>query len=76
MRVLVNRSVLLEYSAKLSGSRVLEDRYGANLPTMAVAKGKAGRLAYISEFVGKAKASGLVQRAIERSGERGVQVAP
>lgn len=70
------RAVLLEYSAKLPGSRVLEDRYGANLLTMAVAKGQAERLAYISEFVEEAKASGLVQRAIERSGERGVQVAP
>jgi len=43
---------------------------------MAVPKGRAGRLAYIGDFIQEAKASGLVQRAIERAGLRGVQVAP
>jgi polar amino acid transport system substrate-binding protein len=35
---------------------------------MAVPKGHPGWLAYISAFVEEAKASGLVQRAIERAG--------
>src|SRR5437899_1448584 len=52
------------------------DRYGANLLAMAVAKSHAGRLAYISEFVEEAKASGVVQQAIERGGLRGLHVAP
>jgi polar amino acid transport system substrate-binding protein len=69
------RSPLLDYAAKLPGSRVLEDRYGVNHGAIAVAPGQAGRLAYINEFVEEAKASGLVQRAIERAGLRGVQVA-
>jgi polar amino acid transport system substrate-binding protein len=43
---------------------------------MAVPKGQAGWLAYISELVEEAKATGLVQRAIEHVGVRGVQVAP
>jgi polar amino acid transport system substrate-binding protein len=55
---------------------VLQDRYGAYLLAMALPKGKAERLAYISEFIEEAKASGLVQRAIELGGLRGVQVAP
>jgi polar amino acid transport system substrate-binding protein len=38
--------------------------------------GEAGRLAYISEFIEEAKATGLVERAIERGGLRGVHVAP
>jgi polar amino acid transport system substrate-binding protein len=67
---------LLAYSTQLPGSRVLEDRYGANIHAMAVPKGQSGRLAYISEFIEEAKASGLVQRAIERAGQRGIQVAP
>jgi polar amino acid transport system substrate-binding protein len=67
---------LQPYTTRLPGSRVLEDRYGANRLAMAVSKGEAGRLAYISEFVEEAKASGLVQRAIERGGLRGVHVAP
>jgi len=70
------RSALLEYSARLPGSRVLEDRYGANSVAMAVTKGHAERLAYINDFVEEAKASGLVQRAIERAGLRGITVAP
>ena len=70
------RPALLQSSARLPGSRVLEDRFHATFGAMAVPKGQAGRLAYISEFIEEAKASGLVQRAIERAGLRGVQVAP
>ena len=70
------RQVLVDYSAQLPGSRVLEDRYGVNHPAVVVAKGKAGRLAYISEFIEEIKASGFVQQAITRSGWRGVRVAP
>jgi polar amino acid transport system substrate-binding protein len=70
------RAVLLAYSPKLPGSRVLEDHYGANLLGMVVPKGQTARLAYISEFIEQAKASGLVQTAIERSGLPGHQVAP
>jgi polar amino acid transport system substrate-binding protein len=69
------RSVLLDYSARLPGSRVLEDRYGANRVAMAVRKDEAGRLTYLSEFVNEAKTSGLVQRAIDESGMRGARVS-
>jgi polar amino acid transport system substrate-binding protein len=68
------RPVLLDYSAGLPGSWVLLDSYGAYFLGMALAKGQPGRLAYISEFVEQAKASGLVQRAIDDAGLRGVQV--
>ncbi len=64
------------YSTRLQGSRVLADRYGFNLVALAVSKGQAGRLAYFSEFIEEAKVSGLVQRAIERSGLRGIHAAP
>jgi polar amino acid transport system substrate-binding protein len=70
------RSTLLEYSAQLPGSRVLEDHYGANINRVVIPKGHVGRLAYVNEFVEEAKASGLVQKAIDRGGPRGVQVAP
>src|SRR5215510_9512357 len=69
------RGVLLDYSAKLPGSRVLDEHYGANLLGMVVPKGHAARLAYISEFIEQAKASGLVQQAIERAGLPGYKVA-
>ena len=69
------RGVLLTYSANLPGSRVLDEHYGANLLGMVVPKGQAARLAYISEFIEQAKASGLVQQAIERAGLPGYKVA-
>ena len=70
------RPNLLQFSPRLPGSRVLDDRFGVNNVGIVVPKGHAGRLAYVSEFVEETKASGFVQRAIERAGLRGVQVAP
>jgi polar amino acid transport system substrate-binding protein len=68
--------IVLRYSSRIPGSRVVEQRYGFNTLAMAVAKGQAGRLAYLREFVEQAKTSGVVQRAIDRSGWRGLHVAP
>jgi polar amino acid transport system substrate-binding protein len=70
------RDVLLAFSEKLPGSRVLEDRYGINRVGVAIRKGQTERLAYIGEFVEEAKASGLIGRAIERGGLRGFRVEP
>jgi polar amino acid transport system substrate-binding protein len=69
------RPALVDYSAKLSGSRVLEDSYGVNFPAMVVAKGQDARLAYLSEFIAQAKASDVVQRAIDRVAEPRYRVA-
>ncbi len=70
------REQLRDYSAKLPGSRVLDDSYGVNRVAIAVSKGRAGWLAAISQFIAAMKASGLVQRAIERGGLRGFEVVP
>jgi polar amino acid transport system substrate-binding protein len=71
------RDLLVDYSAKLPGSRVLKDAYGVNRTGMAVPKGHSGRLAYINEFIEEAKASGLVQHAIELAGcSEVIQVVP
>jgi polar amino acid transport system substrate-binding protein len=70
------RPTLLGYARQLTGSRVLEDRYGANINRIVVPKGKAAWLAYIGEFVEAAKASGVVQTAIERGGPPGITVSP
>jgi len=51
----------------LPGSRVLADYYGANLNRVVVPKRHPGRLSYVSKFVEEAKASGLVQKAIDRA---------
>ena len=62
------RPVLIGYSKKLPGSRVLEDHYGANLVGLVVRQGQTERLSYLTEFVEQAKASGLIQQAIDRAG--------
>jgi polar amino acid transport system substrate-binding protein len=51
------RELLLQYSARLSGSRVLEDSYQSNFAGIAVPKGHAGRLAFISAFLDEMKRS-------------------
>jgi len=68
--------VLRHYVDRLPGSRVWEGRYGFNSLGFAVPKGHPERLAYVSAFAELAKASGLVQQAIDRSGWHGIQVAP
>src|SRR5881628_3744265 len=72
----VPRPAALQFSVRLPDSRVLADRFHATAGAMAVPKGQTEWLAYISEFTEEAKASGLVQKAIEHIGVRGVQVAP
>jgi len=68
--------VLRHYAERAPGSRLFAGRYGFNPIGMAVAKGHAARLAYLRAFVEDAKASGLVQRAIDRASWRGIRVAP
>jgi polar amino acid transport system substrate-binding protein len=72
----VPRPTALQFSARLPGSRVLEERFHAVFHGIAVPKGQAGRLAYVSEFIEEAKASGMVQQALEHAGLRGAKVAP
>jgi polar amino acid transport system substrate-binding protein len=70
------RQYLLRASKNLPGSRVLADYYGANLNRVVVPNGHPGRLSYVSKFVEEAKASGLVQKAIDRDGTFAFQVPP
>ena len=70
------RQYLVRISNNLPDSQVLTDYYGANLNRMVVPKGHAGWLAYVTEFVEQAKASGLIQKAIDRDGTFAFQVPP
>ncbi len=74
--VALNRPSLLAQSAALPGSRVLSDGFANIYSALAVPKGHDGRLAYINEFIAEAKASGLVNRMIEKLALQGVQAAP
>lgn len=69
------RAPLVEYSADLADSRVLAENYGGNSSTLVVPKGRSERLAYLSQFVEEARASGALQRAIKKAGQPGYRVA-
>jgi polar amino acid transport system substrate-binding protein len=70
------RQLLLMDQAKLPGSRVLDDRFMVIEQAMGLPKGRDAGLAYAREFIEEMKASGFVARALEKSGVRGVPVAP
>ena len=62
---------------QMSGARVLDGRLLVEPVAIALPKGTdAAAMAVITEFVHDAKRSGLVARAIERAGLKGVDVAP
>jgi polar amino acid transport system substrate-binding protein len=67
---------LLDLLGRLPGSRILEGRFMGVQQSIAVPKGRDAGLAYLRRVVENAKRSGLVARAIERTGARGVSVAP
>ena len=61
---------------KLPGSRVLDDRFTVLPQAIGTPKDRDAAAKYLREFVEDAKASGLVARAIEKAGVRGMPVAP
>ena len=70
------RQLLLMDQAKLPGSRVLEDRFMVIEQAMGLPQGRPAGLAYAKAFIEEMKSSGFVARALEKSGVRGVPVAP
>jgi polar amino acid transport system substrate-binding protein len=69
------RDQLIAFAGRLPGARVLAKGYGVNRVGIAVAKGSAGLLSYLSDFAAEAKTTGLVQCAIERGRLDGFDVA-
>ncbi|HEX6512117.1 MAG TPA: ABC transporter substrate-binding protein, partial [Chloroflexota bacterium] len=61
---------------RLPDVRVLEGRFMGVQQSIGVPKGHDAGLAYLRGVVEEAKASGLVARAIDQTGARGVSVAP
>lgn len=70
------RQALIANAQKLPGSRVLAGRFMAIQQALGVPRGRQEGAAYLCEFIEDVKASGLVARAIEKAGVRGVSVAP
>jgi polar amino acid transport system substrate-binding protein len=61
---------------QLAGARIVEGRFMGVQQSIAVPRGRDAGLTFLRRVVEDAKASGLVARAIERTGARGVSVAP
>ncbi len=70
------RQALLGLTERLPGSRILDGRFMAVPQAVGMPRGRDAGLAYLRAVVEEAKASGLVARALERTGARGVAVAP
>jgi polar amino acid transport system substrate-binding protein len=70
------RQHLVANAGKLPGSRVLDGRFMAIQQALGIPKGREEGAKYLREFIEDVKASGVVARAIEKAGVRGVSVAP
>ena len=70
------RQALIAPAAKLPGSRILDGQFMAVQQAVGVPKGRDAGVAYLRGFVEEAKTSGLVARAVEKTGAVGVSVAP
>jgi polar amino acid transport system substrate-binding protein len=67
---------LARVAAEVPGSRMLAPPFAVVPGVIAVSSGRVAALAYLGEFVREAKASGFIQRSIDRAGLQGVRVAP
>ena len=67
---------LIGLNVKRPGFRILDGRFMAVQQSVGTPKGRDAAAQYLRGFVEEAKASGLVARAIETTGARGVSVAP
>ena len=67
-----NKGILFEMSDSLPGSRVLDGRWGLEEIAIGIPKGRAAGLEYARKFAAEAIAQGLVARAAQRAGVRGM----
>lgn len=66
-----NKAVLFALSDHLSGSRVLEGRYGVEHLALAIPKGRPKAMAYLATFVNDVTSDGFLERAATRVHLRG-----
>ena len=74
--IALSRESLSGLVGKIAGSRILDDAFLNSSTAVCVPKGKSAALAFVSEFIEEAKASGLVRSALDEMGLRSSQVAP
>ena len=67
-----NKAILHQMADGLPGSRVLPGSWGEESIAFGVPKGRPTALPYLEAFVKKAREEGLVRRAADRAGVRGL----
>jgi polar amino acid transport system substrate-binding protein len=70
-----NKPTLFQMSDQMPGSRVLDGRWGVEHIAAAIPRGRDGAMEYLRGFVAEVQASGLLAKAVERAGLRGVATA-
>lgn len=74
--VAASRRAMDGLAARLPGSRVLLGSIDSTAVAIAVPKNRPAALAYVSDFLEKAKVSGGVRRALDNAGLKDADVAP
>ena len=74
--IALSRESLSGLVNKIPGARILPDAFLNSSTAVCVPKGKPAALAYVSDFIEEAKASGLVRRALDAMGLTSSHVAP
>jgi polar amino acid transport system substrate-binding protein len=74
--IALSRESLSGLLGKITGARILDDAFLNSSTAVCVPKAKPAALAYVSEFIEEAKASGLVRKALDEMGLKSSQVAP
>ena len=67
-----NKGILFQLADGLPGARVLEGRWGTESLAIAVPKGRERGRSWLESFAASVRRQGLVQRAAERAGLRGL----
>jgi polar amino acid transport system substrate-binding protein len=74
--IALGRESLAGMQARLPGSRILDGYFQATGTAVAVPKGRAAALGYVSSFIKKSKTDGTVRRALDAAGMKDAPVAP
>jgi polar amino acid transport system substrate-binding protein len=72
----LGRDSLPAFVVQFPGSRIVDGGFQQTGIAIAVPKGRPQALAYVTDFMARAKASGSVRRALDRAGMQVLAVAP
>jgi polar amino acid transport system substrate-binding protein len=72
----LSHGTLRQLVLQIPGTRVLDESFGRVVGAIAVQKNRPNALAYVTDFLENAKASGVVRRAFDNAGATTMDVAP